>query len=808
MASSRVMREGIPSLQISETFIMARCGFGRGRLTALFCALIAGATRAWAQHPALPTPDSASDAVPAYSLPFGANRFLPSQAEAQFSEFLSPSDFPTAEYCGSCHQAIYRQWRESVHANSFRAPFYMKNVNTLIAEKGIESTRHCEGCHNPIALFSGALTTGSTVKRDFDADGVTCTTCHAIVRLKPETGLASYVMGKPAVLVDDNGNAVPGLPTASAILSHPAWHKRAMMRDFYRTPEFCGACHKANLPRELNGYKWLRAFSTYDEWQQSSWSRQSPAPFYKKTETSTCQTCHMPRVNDKLDDMATARDGTVASHRWLGANTAIPAYYGYDEQLRQVMEYLRSDKLHIDIFALEQGGTASASPGAGPLRAAARLVALPIDEEIASQRPRSLGKSTGSSFLSGIVAPIDQRDFRIEPGKRLTVSVVITNAGIGHSLVPEQRDFYESWVEFSATDQAGRSIYESGGIEPDGSLDPEAHSYTNRIISRQDDFLDKHEVWSAIGRAYDNTILPGRSDLARYRFTVPASGTELNLTVRVKYRRFRRDFSNWVFGDSTTAPERYPTVTMAEKSLHLRVGSNTGQPGGAAATALRWNNYGIALLDQQQFAAAAEVFEHEARLNPAQPDGTLNSGVAWYMDGDYDRALRMLAAAERIDPGNPRTQWFEGLCYRWQFHYDLALEKMLPIEAMYPRFRQVRDDLGYIYTLKHDYAAARREFEAAQAIDPDDLTAHRWLATVYAKLGMKTEADREAQLTSLEKEDPVAGWAVQRYWQMHPEIAREVVPYHVHSDDPADVERQAQRVNDVQNVPSRLWFLQ
>lgn len=744
------------------------------------------------------------DSLSIYRLPFGPNPYLPSQAEAQFSGFLQPSDFPSAEYCGTCHQAIYRQWRESVHANSFRAPFYKKNVELLISEKGIEFTRHCEGCHNPIALFTGSLTTGSAVRRDFDNDGVTCSTCHSIVRLKPETGVGSYVMGKPSVLVDDKGKPVPGLPAASFILSHPSWHRRAMMRDIYRTPEFCGACHKANLPKELNGYKWLRAFSTYDEWQQSSWARQSPAPFYKKPEVSTCQTCHMPRVKEPGDEMAAAPDGTVSSHRWLGANTAIPAYYGYDEQLRQVIEFLRSDKIRIDIFALEQGDSSPESPDSPHRRTRSEPAYLPVGEE----NPPRLARAAHPDFLGGIIAPIDERDFNLSPGKPVTVSVVITNTGIGHSLVPEQRDFYESWVEFLVTDPTGRVVFHSGGIQPDGSVDPEAHTYTNRIISRHDDFLDRHQVWSAMVRAYDNTILPGSSDLVRYRFTVPAGSAELRIAVKVNYRRFRRDFSDWVFADSPSSLQRYPTVVMAEKDLRLNAGYNKAQGGSTVPASLRWNNYGIALINEQQYGAASQVFEHEAALNPAQPDGWLNAGVARYMDGDYDGALQSLARAERIDPGNPRTQWYEGLCYRWQFRYDAALERLAPIAAQFPRFGQAHDALGYIDAVRHDYAATRRELEAAQSIDPDDLVAHRWLATVYLKLGMNAAAEREAALTSLKKEDPVAGWEVQRFWQKHPEIAREVVPYHVHTDDPADIERQAQRVNDLQNSPTRLWFLQ
>src|SRR5579864_5884610 len=131
-----------------------------------------------------------------YSLRFGANPFLPSQARSESGGFIQPGAFPTAAYCGHCHQDAHQQWRQSAHANSFRAPFYLKNVNLLIDGKGIEFSRHCEGCHNPIALFSGALTRGSKIERTlFDEDGVTCSVCHSIVRIQNTSGTGSYVMG-------------------------------------------------------------------------------------------------------------------------------------------------------------------------------------------------------------------------------------------------------------------------------------------------------------------------------------------------------------------------------------------------------------------------------------------------------------------------------------------------------------------------------------------------------------------------------------------------------------------------------------
>src|SRR5437588_3669223 len=450
----------------------------------------------------------ASTATP-YSLSFGNNPYAPSRAQAAFDGFLKPSDFAPAAYCGKCHHDAHRQWLQSAHANSFRPPFYKDNVQMLIDERGIESTRHCESCHNPIALFAGALTQGSKIDRSFDEDGITCSVCHSIAKLQEPTGIGSYVMGKPAVMLNADGGPRAGLPTEDEILSNIDLHKQAVMRDFYRTPEFCGACHKAAVPQELNGYKWLRAFSVYDEWQQSSWSRQTPLPFYKKDAVSTCQSCHMPNV-EASNDYA-AKDGKLASHRFPGANSAIPTFYSYAEQMEATRQFL-SNSVALNFFALT----------------------------------RKHGDSVEE------IAPLGAKTFQVTRGDELTVEVVIQNTRIGHSLVPEQRDFYESWVELIATDEAGRTIFHSGGLDKEGFLDPDAHSYTNRLIDRTGKRLEHHEVWQTRLKTYDNTIMSGRSDLARYAFRLPNDvHGRIKLLARVNYRRFRKQYTDFILKQPT-----------------------------------------------------------------------------------------------------------------------------------------------------------------------------------------------------------------------------------------------------------------
>ena len=65
----------------------------------------------------------------------------------------------------------------------------------------------------------------------FDQDGLTCTTCHSIQKLQSTKGNGGFVMGVPAVMVDENGNRIPGEVPYEEILKHPERHSKAVMQD-------------------------------------------------------------------------------------------------------------------------------------------------------------------------------------------------------------------------------------------------------------------------------------------------------------------------------------------------------------------------------------------------------------------------------------------------------------------------------------------------------------------------------------------------------------------------------------------------
>ncbi|MDQ3803402.1 MAG: hypothetical protein M3416_06050 [Acidobacteriota bacterium] len=164
-----------------------------------------------------------------------------------------------------------------------------------------------------------------------------------------------------------------------------------------------------------DGYKFLRGFSVYDEWQQSGASGDTVAPYYRREKQVTCNSCHMPK-QPAANDLAAKHDGVVTSHRWLGANTATPLFFGQTKQVRLTEEFLKAGVLTVDIFALRS-------------------------------------EAAGETFAPLSAAATNRVELR--PGEEVTADVVVFNRKAAHSFPPELRDMYEPWVEFEALDAAG-----------------------------------------------------------------------------------------------------------------------------------------------------------------------------------------------------------------------------------------------------------------------------------------------------------------------------------------------------------------
>ncbi|HMF90159.1 MAG TPA: tetratricopeptide repeat protein, partial [Candidatus Angelobacter sp.] len=143
-------------------------------------------------------------------------------------------------------------------------------------------------------------------------------------------------------------------------------------------------------------------------------------------------------------------------------------------------------------------------------------------------------------------------------------------------------------------------------------------------------------------------------------------------------------------------------------------------------------------------------------------------------------ALRSFEQSLAVEPSNLRARYHQGAVYRLLGRYDEAAAVLKPIVDAYPRFRQARQELGYSYYVQQRYELAREQFEALQAINPDDITANNYLSHIYAKLGLKEKAAEQARLFEDRKEDVGTEPIAQEFWSQHSAITQELAPYHVH----------------------------
>ena len=60
-----------------------------------------------------------------YNFRFGPGKIsVPGNAAIEGNDFIQPGAFPNATYCAGCHAQAYSMWRQALHSNSFRTPFY------------------------------------------------------------------------------------------------------------------------------------------------------------------------------------------------------------------------------------------------------------------------------------------------------------------------------------------------------------------------------------------------------------------------------------------------------------------------------------------------------------------------------------------------------------------------------------------------------------------------------------------------------------------------------------------------------------
>lgn len=688
----------------------------------------------------------------------GEQYFFPSLARTVTGDFIPARTLMNDAYCAECHATAHEGWQNSAHRfSSFNNPAYLASIRetraVLLERDGnLQGARFCAGCHDLVPFFSGAFD-----DPDYDdvddptaSAGITCTGCHAITHVNSPRGNADYTIEEPLHYpFAFSENAGLAWINRQLVKAKPAFHKKTFLKPLHKTAEFCGACHKVHLPEELNDYKWLRGQNHYDSYLLSGVSGHGAQSFYYPPHAQhSCNGCHMQPI--PADEFGAQPDEVtgelvVHDHMFPSANTALASFFGLGEEVIAAHEAFNEGALRLDIFALHTDGRLDGEQLQAPLRPA-----LPA----------------------------------LEPGTDYVLDIVIRTLKLGHLFTQGTSDSNEVWLDVELAlvadgadqgqpgegqpEEPARIIGRSGGRAADGEVDPWSHFVNSFVLDRQGRRIDRRNAQDIFVPLYTNQIPPGAADSVHYAFRLPADASgQLRVRARLRFRKFDTTFVRYFEGDQFDGNELH-IMTLAEDELYLPLGAALDDaPAPEIPLWQRWNDYGIGLLRKGDSGSnKGELRQAEAAFREVQalgrPDGPLNLARVFIKEGRLDEAVEALERAASHDPPAPQwvVAWLSGLVDKQNGYLDEAIGRFRDLAKLdtaetrergfdFSQDYRVLTELGQalVESARNERGEGRKPereallnearewFEAALALDPENLSAHYNLALIGDELG-------------------------------------------------------------------------
>src|SRR5271156_6497 len=183
-------------------------------------------------------------------------------------------------------------------------------------------------------------------------------------------------------------------------------------------------------------------------------------------------------------------------------------------------------------------------------------------------------------------------------------------------------------------------------------------------------------------------------------------------------------------------------------------------PANPRAEVIRENNFGVSLMNRQQFEKALGKFQRACILDPQTDIGCLNTGIAFLNLQRFDEARAILQKSAQRDPRNPWA-WFNlGLMEKAGGDADAAIADFQKVPALDPYDADTQYFLGLIYSQQQQYDKAIASFQRALALNPFQVSAEFGMAQALQRSGKTPEAkihfDRFQHMTSQKLGKPVS----------------------------------------------------
>jgi tetratricopeptide (TPR) repeat protein len=198
----------------------------------------------------------------------------------------------------------------------------------------------------------------------------------------------------------------------------------------------------------------------------------------------------------------------------------------------------------------------------------------------------------------------------------------------------------------------------------------------------------------------------------------------------------------------------------AQKSADATPSEQEDARAASHAKIIRENNFGVALMNRQQFEQALGKFQRACILEPQSDIGCVNAGIALLNMQRFDEARQILVKSAERDPRNSRV-WFNlGLLEKAVDKSDAAIDDFTKVAQLDPYDADTQYFIGLVYSQEHQYDKAIAAFKHAIDLNPFQVSAEFGLAQALQRNNdtphSKEHLDRFQHLVSEKLGKPVS----------------------------------------------------